>query len=145
MSDARSGDHPYAGAEQQDAEAEASGTRLGPTAFVLIGIGVGILVGFALAWVLGGNPLSDVNEVVYTEVVVNSVSPDEDQFCWADEPDRRDSPVTCAILALDPEIEVPEPGAIVVIGLVEFDTPDGAEFLQVVHIGPAPAREADDD
>ena len=119
-------------------------TKPGPTAYALVGVLVGLFVGFGIAWAVGGNPFSDVNEVVYTEVVVNSVSPEEDQLCWADEPDRRDSPVTCAILALDPELTVPEPGDRVVIGLVDFDTPDGDDFRQVVHVAQAPAREAED-
>ena len=120
-------------------------TRLGPTGYALVGVLVGVVIGFGLAWGIGGNPLSDRNEVVYREVTVNSVSPAEDQICWADEPDRRDSPQTCAILALDPEVPVPSPGATVMIGLVDLDTPDGAEFRQVVHLGPPPAPEAEDD
>jgi hypothetical protein len=116
-------------------------TRLGPTAFVLIGLLVGAVAGFALAWVVGGNPLSTVNEVAYREVIVNSVSADADQLCWADDPERRDSPQTCAILALDPALDVPAPGDTVMIGLVEFDTPDGAEFTQVVHVAPPPPHE----
>jgi hypothetical protein len=118
-------------------------TRLGPTSFVLIGLLVGAIAGFAVAWVIGGNPLSAANEVTYREVVVNSVSEPADQLCWADDPERRDSPQTCAILALDPELEVPEPGDTVVIGLVELDTPDGAEFTQVVHVAPPPPAEPD--
>jgi hypothetical protein len=119
-------------------------TRLGPTSYALIGLLVGVLGGFAVAWVLGGNPFSTTNRVEYREVVVNSVSPDADQICWADDPDRRDSPQTCAILALDPEIEVPGPGDQVVIGLVELAPTDNATFTQVVHVGPPPPREADD-
>jgi hypothetical protein len=121
---------------------EPSGrTRPGPTSFVLVGLLVGVIAGFVLAWLIGGNPFSTANEVVYREVVVNSVSPNVDQLCWADEPERRDSPQTCAILALDPELEVPEPGDTVVIGLVDFDTPDGSEFTQVVHVAPPPPEE----
>lgn len=119
-------------------------TRLGPTALVLIGLVLGVVGGFALAWILGGNPLSGSNRVEFQEVIVNSVSAEADQLCWADDPDRRDSPQTCAILALDPELEVPASGDRVVIGLVEVDTPDGTEFRQVVHVAPAPPREVQD-
>jgi hypothetical protein len=73
-------------------------TRLGPTSFVLIGLLVGAIAGFAVAWVIGGNPLSAANEVTYREVVVNSVSEPADQLCWADDPERRDSPQTCGQL-----------------------------------------------
>jgi hypothetical protein len=116
--------------------------RLGPTALVLIGVLVGALLAIVLLWVLRGNPFSSVNEVVYSEVIVGSVTDDEDQICWAQDPDRRDSQQECAILALDPELEVPEAGDLVTIGLVRFRTPDDSEFLQVVHVGPAEAEGA---
>ncbi len=133
---------PASGAERPQGGAH---TRLGPTGFALVGVLVGVVIGVGLAWAVGGNPLSDRNEVVYREVTVNSVSPEEDQICWADEPGRRDSPQTCAILALDPEVPVPSPGVTVMIGLVDLDTPDGAQFRQVIHLGPPSAPEADDD
>ena len=123
----------------------AARRRLGPTSYLLIGAVVGVLAGFALAWAVGGNPFATANRVEYREVTVNSVSAAADQLCWADDPDRRDSPQTCAILALDPALEVPEPGDAVVIGLVELDTPDGAEFSQVVHVAPPPPREVDEE
>jgi hypothetical protein len=123
--------------------AEHSRTRLGPSSFVLLGLVIGLLAGFGVAWAVGGNPLSDANQVAYREVVVNSVSAGGDQLCWADEPDRRDSPQTCAILALDPTLDVPEEGDTVVIGLVALDTPDGAESTQVVHVAAPPPREAE--
>jgi hypothetical protein len=132
------------GYEARDHEAGAPRRKLGPTAYALIGLLVGVIGGFALAWVVGGNPFSTTNQVQYREVVVNSVSPDADQICWADDPDRRDSPQTCAILALDPEIDVPGPGDQVVIGLVELEPANGQTFTQVVHLGPPPPREAED-
>lgn len=113
------------------------GSRPGPTAFVLGGFLVGLILGFVLAWVLGGNPFSSANEVVYTDVVVGSVSEEADRICWAEDPERRDSDQTCAILALDPELDVPQAGDTVTIGIVEFRTPDGSEFTQVVHVAPA--------
>jgi hypothetical protein len=127
-----------------DAEAERSGgSRPGPTSYVLIGVLVGLVIGFVLAWLLGGNPFSQANRVVYTEVVVGSVTEEADQICWAEDPDRRDSPQTCAILALDPEIDVPETGDRVTIGIVELRTPDDAELTQVVYVGPAAAGDTD--
>jgi hypothetical protein len=129
----------------ETAEPSHSRTRLGPSGFALLGVLFGLVVGFGAAWAVGGNPLSARNEVSYREVVVNSVSAAADQLCWADDPDRRDSPQTCAILALDPALEVPEEGDTVVIGLVELDTPDGAEFTQVVHVAAPPPREAEPD
>jgi hypothetical protein len=125
-------------------EADEPRTRLGPTSYVLIGLLLGVIAGFGLAWLVGGNPLSTANQVEYSEVVVNSVAEDAGQLCWADDPDRRDSPQTCAILALDPTLEVPERGDTVVIGLVQLETPDGEELTQVVHIAPPPPRELDE-
>jgi hypothetical protein len=123
---------------------ETGRSRPGPTMYVLIGLLVGLVLGFAAAWLLGGNPFSQANDVVYTEVVVGSVTEEADQICWAEDPERRDSGQTCAILALDPEIEVPEQGEVVTIGIVEFRTPDGAEFTQVVHVAPADVSDLDD-
>jgi hypothetical protein len=125
--------------EERTAAAGAAGRRLGPTSYILIGLLIGFLGALVLLWVLRGNPFSTVNEVVYTDVVVGSVTPDEDQLCWAQDPERRDSSQECAILALDPELEVPEAGDLVTIGLVRFRTPDGAEFSQVVHVAAVPA------
>jgi hypothetical protein len=129
-------DEPHEAYEDEVRSAPA-GSRLGPTSYVLIGLLVGALAAIVLLWVLLGNPFSSANEVVYTDVVVGSVTAAADQLCWAEDPDRRDSPQTCAILALDPEIAVPEPGDVVTIGLVDFRTPNGAEFQQVVHLAPA--------
>jgi hypothetical protein len=117
------------------------GTRLGPTSFVLIGLAVGLVLAIVLLWVWRGNPFSAANEVRYSDVVVGSVTGDADQICWSAEPDRRDAPQTCAILALDPEIEVPEQGDLVTIGLVELRTPDGTELTQVVHVAPVEGGE----
>jgi hypothetical protein len=128
-----------------DAERDEVGrSRPGPTMYVLIGLLVGLVLGIVLVWVLSGNPFSRANQVVYTEVVVGSVTDDADQICWAEDPDRRDSGQTCAILALDPELDVPEQGDVVTIGIVEFRTPDGSEFTQVVHVAPADVSDLDD-
>ena len=125
-------------------EAGEPRTRLGPTSYVLIGLLLGAIAGFALAWALGGNPLSTANRVEYGEVIVNSVAQDAGQLCWADDPERRDSPQTCAILALDPTLEVPERGDTVGIGLVQLDTPEGEELTQVVPIASPAPREVDE-
>jgi hypothetical protein len=130
-------DYSDSGYDHEPTDDAGGGRRAGPTSLVLIGLLLGLVLGFILAWVLGGNPLSQANEVVYTEVMVGSVTEDADQICWAEDPDRRDSGQTCAILALDPELDVPEEGDVVTIGIVEFRTPDGSEFTQVVHVAPA--------
>jgi hypothetical protein len=122
----------------------AGATRLGPTAFGLIGAAIGLVLGFALAWAVGGNPFSDTNEVVYRDVIVGSITEAADQLCWAQDPDRRDSQQECAILALDPALEVPQPGQAVTIGIVEVATPDGDEFTQVVHVAPTDPAAVDD-
>lgn len=111
----------------------------GAATYLGIGLLVGILLAVVVLWVWRGNPFSAANEVRYREVVVGSVGEDEDSICWAEDPDRRDSPQQCAILALDPELEVPESGDRVTIGVVDLSTPDGAERTQVVHVGPAEA------
>ncbi len=123
----------------QDSELErrAPARRLGPTSYLLIGLVIGLIAAVVLLWVTRGNPFSSANEVRYTDVVVGSVSDQADRLCWAEDPDRRDSPQTCAILALDPEIEVPVAGDRVTIGLVELRTPAGDELSQVVHVAPA--------
>jgi hypothetical protein len=113
------------------------GSRLGPTAYVLIGLGIGFLLGLGLAWAVGGNPFSALNEVEYIDVVVGTVTEDADQICWSDDPERRDAGQTCAILALDPALDVPEVGDAVTLGVVDIRTPDGAEFTQVVHAAPS--------
>jgi hypothetical protein len=110
----------------------------------LLAIGAGaVLAGFVLAAVLllaiGGNPFSDTNEVVYRDITVGSVSPGADQLCWSDRPGQRDAPQQCAILTLDPEGEVPEPGDEVTAGLVRLSTPDGEERLQIIFVSDAAA------
>lgn len=109
------------------------GSRAGLAA--LVGVVAGLVVGFALAWVAGGNPLADSNQVEFVTVTVASV--DDDRLCWAEEPERRDSPLQCAVLALDPETEPPEEGDRITAGLLALSAPDGTEVRQVVHIGPA--------
>jgi hypothetical protein len=126
----------YADYAPEKDPAPVSRRQLGPTSYVLIGLLVGLILGIALIWGLRGNPFSSANEVVYTEVVVGSVTSQADQICWSEDPERRDAGQTCAILALDPALDVPAEGDLVTIGLVDFRTPDGAEFSQVVHVAP---------
>jgi hypothetical protein len=117
-------------------------TRAGPTLYALVGVLVGIVLGFLIAWVVGGNPLSDANEVEFVQLTVASVSEEGDRLCWAEDPDRRDSPLQCAILALDPAVEPPGEGTRVTAGLVRVDAPDGTELRQVIHVGPEQPHEA---
>jgi hypothetical protein len=124
-----------------ETEPTAEERRTGPN---LLAIGAGaVLAGFVLAAVLllvvGGNPFSDTNEVVYRDITVGSVSPGEDQLCWSDRPGQRDAPQQCAILTLDPEGEAPEPGDEVTVGLVRLSTPDGEERLQIIFVSEAAA------
>lgn len=128
--------------ERYDYDRPAAATRPAPALYVLVGLAIGVLAGFALAWLLGGNPLSAENQVSYTELTVASVSEEGDRLCWAEEPERRDSPLQCAILALDPTADVPEEGNRVVAGLVDLRAPDGTELRQVVHLAPAAPGEA---
>lgn len=119
-------------------------TRPGPTLYALVGVLVGLVGGFLLAWALGGNPFSGANEVEFVELTVASVSEEEDRLCWADDPGRRDSPLQCAVLALDPANDLPQEGAQVTVGLVDLRAPDGTEVRQVIHVGPRAPREADE-
>lgn len=129
--------------QETELERRSAQRRLGRTSYLLIGLAVGLVLAVLLLWVTRGNPFSSANEVLYSDVVVGSVSDEAGRLCWAEDPDRRDSPQTCAILALDPEIEVPEPGDLVTIGLVELRTPAGDELSQVVHLAPASAGAGD--
>lgn len=119
-------------------------TRPGPMLYALAGLVLGALLGFGLAWAVGGNPLSDANEVEFMQLTVASVSEEGDRLCWADDPDRRDSPLQCAVLALDPAVELPEEGDRVTAGLVRVDAPDGTVLRQVIHTGLPEPHEAGD-
>jgi hypothetical protein len=130
---------------EHEAEPEAQPRKpTSPATYAIVSLLVGAVVGFGLAWTLGGNPFSDVNEVVYRELVIEQVNIEEGRICWAVDPGRRDSPLECAILALDPALGAPEEGQEVLVGLVEVHTPDGQEFRQVVHVGQPGAAPADD-
>jgi hypothetical protein len=113
--------------------------RAGPNVPAIAGGAViaGFLVAAILLIVIGGNPFSDTNEVVYRDIVVGSVSPGEDQLCWSDRPGERDAPQECAILTLDPEGEVPEAGDEVTVGLVRLATPDGDQRQQIIFVSDA--------
>ena len=112
------------------------GSRVG---VLFAGLIVGALVMTGI-WVgIAGNPLSDTNEVVYSQVTVADVSAEGDTLCWSEDPGRRDAAQLCAILALDRVIEVPQPGDNVVIGMVMLHPPDREATRQVVFIGPGEA------
>ena len=90
-----------------------------------------------VVWIaVAGNPFSDANEVVFRDVIVSDVTEARDSLCWSEDPQRRDAPQECAILALDPAIEPPQPGDAVTIGIVQLRAPDGTEAQQVVHAAP---------
>ena len=109
------------------------GSRVG---VLFTGLLVGALV-MTGVWVgIAGNPLSDVNEVVYSQVTVADVSAEGDTLCWSEDPGRRDAAQLCAILALDRVIDVPQPGDSVVIGLIMLRPPDREPTRQIVFIGP---------
>jgi hypothetical protein len=114
------------------------GYRARPPLFVFGGLAVGLLVGFLLAALLGGNPFTASNRVEYRDITVGSLQ--EDRICWSMEPGRRDADQTCAILAVDPTLPVPGVGEAVTVGLVDMRTPLGEEFRQVVWFGGGPVE-----
>ena len=118
----------------QDMPRREPGSRVG---VLLVGLLLGAII-MTVVWVaIAGNPLSDDNEVVFRDVVISDVTEARDSLCWSEEPQRRDAPQECAILALDPAIDPPQPGDALTIGLVQLRTPDGTEAQQVVHVAPA--------
>ncbi len=117
-----------------------SGSRVG---VLLVGLLLGAVIMTAV-WVgIAGNPLSDVNEVVYRDITVASVSDEQDSICWSENPGRRDATRACAILALDPAIAPPQEGDHVTIGLTILEPERGEQTTQVVYIAPAPGPPAD--
>ena len=117
----------------------------------LIGFLLGFLVGVILLVVVGGNPFASANEVSYRDVVVGSVSDTEDSLCWSEDPNDRDESRTCAVLALDPQVRVPEVGDSITIGVVDLAPPGEESQRQIVHAaaadtgdGASPAPATDD-
>ncbi|HVM18464.1 MAG TPA: hypothetical protein VM307_00725 [Egibacteraceae bacterium] len=109
------------------------GSRVG---VLLVGLIIGALV-MTGVWVgIAGNPLSDVNEVTYQEITVADVTEARDSICWSDDPDRRDATRQCAILALDPAVDPPSTGDVVVIGVTTLRPTRGEERTQVVYLAP---------
>ena len=101
---------------------------------LMVGLVVGALI-MTGVWVgIAGNPLSDENEVVYETITVASIDSDRDTVCWSEEPGRRDAAQLCAILALDPEVEIPEDGDRVVLGLVMLAPPGKEATRQAVYV-----------
>ena len=88
----------------------------------LVALLVGFVLGVALVWSLGGNPLSTTNEVEYRDVQVAVVDTEGGQICWQEEIER-DSAQQCAILALDPQQSLPGVGDTATLGIVELETP----------------------
>ena len=118
----------------QDMPRREPGSRVG---VLLVGLLLGAII-MTVVWVaLAGNPLSDNNEVIFRDVVISDVTEARDSLCWSEDPQRRDAPQECAILALDPAIDPPQAGDALTIGLVQLRTPDGTEAQQVVHVAPA--------
>ena len=109
----------------------ASGSRV---SVLLIGLLVGAVIMTAVWVAIAGNPLSDVNEVKYTDITVASVNLEKNTVCWSEDPGRRDAGQVCAILALDRSVEVPMPGTDVVIGTVELRPPEGETTRQAVYV-----------
>lgn len=110
----------------------------------LIALVVGLLLGVLLFIIWQGNPLSSANEIRYTTVTVGSVSDQQDSLCWSADPADRDATRECAILAIDPQAEVPQVGDTVTIGLVEIDPPDADPRTQIVFAEPATIEAGDD-
>lgn len=109
------------------------GSRIG---VLFVGLLLGAVI-MTVVWIaVAGNPFSDVNEVVFRDVVVSDVTESRDSLCWSQDPQRRDAPQECAILALDPALEPPQPGDALTIGVVQLRTPDGTEAQQVIHVAP---------
>jgi hypothetical protein len=121
-----------------------SGSRV---SVLLVGVLLGAIAMTVVWVVLAGNPLSDLNEVEYREVLVDTVS--QDRLCWAEEPQRRDTAQQCAILTLDPQQDRPSPGDRVVIGVTTLRPASGQQRIQVVYAVPAeaaaPADSSSDD
>ena len=112
----------------------APGSRLN---VLLIGLVVGAVIMTGVWLAVAGNPFSDVNEIVYSEVLVDTIS--QDRLCWAEEPQRRDTTQQCAILTLDPQQALPEQGDRVVIGVTTLRPASGEQRVQVVYAAPAEA------
>lgn len=118
-----------------------AGARPTPLAIGLGGAVAGALVMAVLLFIAGGNPFSNTNEVRYEEITVATVSPEGDRLCWSTEPERRDAPLNCAILALDPRVAMPGEGDRILAGISTLKTPGGIEVQQIVFAGP-PGGEA---
>lgn len=108
--------------------------RANPAVAGLVGLGVGVVLTAVALFLVGGNPFSDTNEVVFQQVTIAAI--DSDRICWSQDPQRRDAPLECAVLALDPALAQPEEGDDVVIGVVDLEGPD-VEVRQVVYAAPA--------
>ena len=117
--------------------------RGGRARAALIGALLGFILGVVLFVVLDGNPFNSTNEVTYRDVVVGSVSESEDSLCWSDNPSDRDESRTCAVLALDPQVRVPQAGQAVTIGVVDIAPPNQESQRQVVYAAPAAAGDGE--
>ena len=111
-----------------------AGSRL---SVLFVGLVVGALTMTAVWVAVAGNPLSDTNEVTYLPITVGSLNEAGDSICWSQNPRRRDSVQSCAILAIDPKARVPKVGDEVIIGVVSLAPPNGNQTRQVVYVLPA--------
>lgn len=137
--------------EEPAPAAYARPARRTPGGATPLGAGLaGLVIGALLAGIgltlIGGNPFSDVNDVVYQQVVVADISEQGDVLCWPKDPENRGSDRSCAILALDPAAAVPEEGERITVGLVKLRPPDGKVVTQAVYArGSAPAQDPSED
>lgn len=105
----------------------------------LVALLVGFIAGVVLVVLVGGNPLSSANEVRYLDVTVGSIGEEQDSLCWSTDPSERDASRRCAILALDPQMTVPQEGERVTIGLADIAPPGQESRSQIVYAGPVGA------
>lgn len=134
------GDEPAPAAYARPARRAPGGAT--PLGAGLAGLVIGALLAGIGLTLIGGNPFSDVNDVVYQQVIVADISEQGDVLCWPKDPENRGSDRSCAILALDPAAAVPEEGERVTVGLVKLRPPDGKVVTQAVYArGSAPAQE----
>jgi hypothetical protein len=116
------------------------GSRVG---VLLVGLLLGAVIMTAV-WVgVAGNPLSDANEIVFSDIRVADVSEARDSICWSENPARRDARQQCAILALDPEQDVPEPGDRVTVGVTTLRPTRGDQRIMVVYVAPVDRDETE--
>ncbi len=118
-------------------------TGRGRGQLALLALLIGFVLGIMVMFLFTGNPFSSANEVSYMDVTVASIGESDDSLCWSSDPDDRDAPQECAILALDPQQQQPAVGDMVSIGIVEIAPPGQETRTQIVHTAP-PQSSPDD-